>query len=335
MWKLTPPDADLIKWYKKKMLKGLKSRIIDDDKLPGGIKMLLVPSFIDESILIHLLTDKPKESLVLNNRLNVQIKTFVALNPFQNYNDIVKRLSIVFDYKNQISEKKNRSYYISHKQSRNTCTYCNRLYTFTVVHNEDKPLMFKAKTNDRNRIVRPQLDHWFDKASYPLLSLNIYNLIPSCPICNSSVKGSNPFTLATHIHPYLNTEDEPKFKFKLSLDKKGNPKTPFVIEIDDSQCSTQEKNMIRDFALKEIYAYHGEHEGKDLYLWRLENDTLYLHDLFNKIGGNFKRSTEEIFRMFFGTEYLSTNNLNRPFSKLKRDLLFQLGLLDATGRFIP
>lgn len=90
-------------------------------------------------------------------------------------------------------------------------------------------------------------------------------------------------------------DDEPKFKFKLSTDNKGNYTIPFVIDIDDSLSSELEKNMIRDFVLKEIYAYHGEHEGRDLHLWRLENDTLYLHDLFNKVGIKFIRSPEDVF----------------------------------------
>ena len=36
----------------------------------------------------------------------------------------------------------------------------------------------------------------------------------------------------------------------------------------------------------------------------------------------------DIYRMFFGTELDSTENLNRPFSKLKRDILTQLGVLE-------
>ena len=40
----------------------------------------------------------------------------------------------------------------------------------------------------------------------------------------------------------------------------------------------------------------------------------------------------DVYRMFFGTELDSTENLNRPFSKLKRDILTQLGVLE-NGHF--
>lgn len=326
MWKLTPPDEKFCKWFVGEILPDLKKKILNSTVLTDDIKRLLIPNLVEDIVLTQLLIDPPNQSLSLSVDLMKKINEIVVKTPIITFTQIKEELKKVFDYDGFIVRKKERAYKISYTQGSNTCTYCNRLYNFTII--ADTP-------NGQRRIARPQLDHWLDKASHPLLSLNIYNLIPSCPICNSSVKGSHSFTLATHIHPYLNTEHEPKFKFKLSLDKNKNPRIPFLIEIDDSQCSTQEKNMIRDFALNEIYAYHGEHEGKDLYLWRLENDTLYLHNLFNKIGGKFKRSTEEIFRMFFGTEYLSDNNLNRPLSKLKRDLLYQLGLLDATGKFIP
>lgn len=39
------------------------------------------------------------------------------------------------------------------------------------------------------KITRPTFDHWFAKDDHPLLALSFYNLIPSCNICNSSVKG--------------------------------------------------------------------------------------------------------------------------------------------------
>lgn len=38
-----------------------------------------------------------------------------------------------------------------------------------------------------------QLDHFFDKATHPLLALSFYNLVPSCSFCNSTaLKGNNP-----------------------------------------------------------------------------------------------------------------------------------------------
>ncbi|MCM1142737.1 MAG: hypothetical protein NC453_29545 [Muribaculum sp.] len=56
--------------------------------------------------------------------------------------------------------------------------------------------------------------------------------------------------------------------------------------------------------------------------------------MFRNLSAKYKRTTEEVFRMFFGTEYLPEKNLDRPLSKLKRDILIQIGLLDNNGNFI-
>ena len=88
------------------------------------------------------------------------------------------------------------------------CPYCNHSYTFTI--NSSK----KEKYNN----IRPQFDHFFDKATYPYLALSFYNLIPSCSICNSSLKGSGKFKFTTHINPYV--EDYEKYlKFSINIKK--------------------------------------------------------------------------------------------------------------------
>ncbi len=325
MWKLNPPTKDLIDWYLKTMIPGLKDRIQNSKNLPEKVKEILMPPANNESVLRCLLIDPPFQSISLSNKLQTDIEKAIALMiPFPHYTWDTIRVTLknVFDYDTQLSKNQPRSFRIAHEQGRNTCTYCNRLYSFTVVRNVNEPTRFQIRTNNKNRIVRPQLDHWFDKSDYPLLSLNLYNLIPSCAICNSSVKHSAKFSLYTHIHPYLYHKNEPDFKFRLSLNKTGN----FIVDIDDSKCTEPEKNMIRDLALREIYAYHGELEGKDIYLWRIKNSPSYLERTMKRIEIVLRRSPEDIYRMFFGVEYSSDNNLNRPFSKLKQDLLEDFGI---------
>ena len=39
-------------------------------------------------------------------------------------------------------------------------------------------------------------------------------------------------------------------------------------------------------------------------------------------------SQEEVYNMIFGTEVLSSNTLDRPLSKLKRDVLEYLGIVE-------
>ena len=58
----------------------------------------------------------------------------------------------------------------------------------------------------------------------------------------------------------------------------------------------------------------------------------YLSHLLNDTLNEYGYTERDIYRMFFGTELDSTENLNRPFSKLKRDILTQLGVLE-NGHF--
>eukprot|EP01037_Dinobryon_pediforme_P007472 gene7472-7536_t len=48
-----------------------------------------------------------------------------------------------------------------------------------------------------------QLDHFFDKATYPLLGYSLYNLIPGDSDCNSLNKGITPFSDEWHLNPYI------------------------------------------------------------------------------------------------------------------------------------
>ncbi|WP_100616854.1 hypothetical protein [Bacillus cereus] len=68
------------------------------------------------------------------------------------------------------------------------CPYCNSQFIFVY-----------ETSNGRTRAV---LDHFFDKGTYPLLAISIYNLVPCCKVCNSDFKGKRSTTLTTHYSPY-------------------------------------------------------------------------------------------------------------------------------------
>lgn len=59
------------------------------------------------------------------------------------------------------------------------CPYCNRQYVFTVAEHEEH-----QRADSVTCYVRPELDHFYPKDIYPYLSCNLYNLIPSCSVCN-------------------------------------------------------------------------------------------------------------------------------------------------------
>ncbi|MCM1142736.1 MAG: hypothetical protein NC453_29540 [Muribaculum sp.] len=279
MWHLTPPSPKLIKWYKDTMLKGLIDRILKNKDLPNSVKEILLPhrfpyrDYRDTTMLEQLLISDPVQSKQLNDKLMEQIRAvpevFFGLSLVRGIDKILEK---TFAYDSEISGNKGRAYQLTHEQGRYTCTYCNRSYALTVVRTDTEQPLFPGfkRTNDTNRIARPHLDHWFDKAKNPLLSLNIFNLIPSCPVCNSSVKGSVHYSLSTHIHPYLYDKAEPPFRFVISPNDKSQ-RFPFVVRINELLCDDKERKMIESLALKDVYSYHGMLEAKDILDWSIEN----------------------------------------------------------------
>ncbi|WP_313236137.1 hypothetical protein [Sporosarcina ureae] len=70
------------------------------------------------------------------------------------------------------------------------CPYCATQFIF-VYRSESG----KGKT-------RGTLDHFFDKGKYPFLAVSIYNLVPSCKVCNSDLKGKKSVELNNNYSPY-------------------------------------------------------------------------------------------------------------------------------------
>lgn len=72
-----------------------------------------------------------------------------------------------------------------------TCPYCNMHYTLYA-----KEYITKRKIN---KMAKFQFDHFYNKRDYPMLSMSLYNLIPSCASCNQG-KSTGKIDLA--FHPY-------------------------------------------------------------------------------------------------------------------------------------
>jgi len=106
-----------------------------------------------------------------------------------------RKLQRIYDY--SIFQRKNVKVWGAYELCKNlsieTCPYCNLAFTHTVF--------------DKNvPKIRPTLDHFFDKVSFPVFSISLGNLVPSCHSCNSSLKGSKDFFTNPHLNPLISTE---------------------------------------------------------------------------------------------------------------------------------
>ena len=217
-----------------------------------------------------------------------------------------KNIRKIFDYENWLNYDKYNAYDFAKKLDIPTCPYCNRTYTKTVI------------TQKGEKIIRPEFDHWFPKSEYPLLALSFYNLIPSCHICNSNVKGKTEFKLDTHFHPY-NSASNVKATFSYNYKSCDGYRIKINTKDDFS------RDSVEAFQLENIYQAH-EDEVKDLIKIRQAYSDKYIEILKNSIKG-LSLSKEEVYRLAFGVHYEEDKFDRRPLSKLKKDILTELGII--------
>lgn len=335
MWKLTI-NKTLEDEYLNKMLPSLVNRIQqwrgNGRLMPFKercIRKTLLPDWekdkpVKTDVLVKLLISRPEEAYQKNNELmTLFVNGYDERNLDKNklprkYRIILQILESVFDYDGQISHSKSKSYWLAERIGHNTCTYCNRQYTLTI-----------SGKNDEQRITRPAFDHWFPKSLFPLLSLNIYNLIPSCTVCNSGAKGDTIFHIGKFVHPYLQSDDDPKFKFVPQVsDTIVN--SWHVVLSRDATANPEVDNTIKAFALDRIYDVHGSLEVKEIMEFAQAYNDTYLRGIYDKMKKDLQfvgYSQEEVYRMLFGTEAIASQFLDRPLSKLKHDILEYLHII--------
>lgn len=262
--------------------------------------------------LHRILVSKPKELAQVNQEFTSFCKTpgkGAIKNPKRN-------LSSVFNYKR--FTKTNATYYcgydLSQKLNIKTCPYCNRKYTVTIA-------------KGIKRTTRPDFDHFFPKSQYPLLALSFYNLVPSCLICNRTIKNQEVIVYGKYVHPYEEGFDNAlKINFfPRDVDSSVGIQTNYEIipVLDPLQPVKAKKcsDSFHLFKLKEIYEESHNGEIADIIRKHHISNGRYLEILKNAfpIG-----SVDELYRLAFGNYYSEDDFEKRPLSKLTKDIVEQL-----------
>lgn len=199
------------------------------------------------------------------------------------------------------------------KMNVSVCPYCNRQYIFTLA---------KGK-------VRPQLDHYFPKSSYPYLALSLYNMVPSCSICNMAKSALD--TIKTPIlYPF---DDEMGSDIFFEIRRKKNSNYVRIIQGLSNEFSI---GINTDKATKKILAVN---QMDKLHLNELYNEHKdYVRDIIRSKHVNTPERIKELLRMFpmlFDSDddvknLIYMQNIqkdawgNRPLSKLTHDIDKQL-----------
>lgn len=181
------------------------------------------------------------------------------------------------------------------------CPYCNRSYITTLITNEHK--------------TRADIDHFLPKSEYPFFSMSLYNWVPSCRICNSSLKNIKSFDFGDPI-PYDTSYDE-CFYFEYH---KSDFKEKYPIEICVKVRDNKIDKILKTFAIKDIYQNHTD------VAWSLCRKKLAYSDSFLK---SLRKMEYDLnFGECIGYPEQQSQIDDDVLGKLKRDIAIQVGFID-------
>lgn len=184
----------------------------------------------------------------------------------------------------------------------NACPYCNQNY-------------INAGYDRKGKIkFWGDLDHFYNKKTYPEMTLCLYNLIPVCKVCNL-LKLSQKTMI---VNPY-NHKAERGIKFRTEFDEsfdldylQGKSQN-FNIIIDESGLSNEDKEEIELFDLKNRYKQL-KRNVQEIIVKSKAYDQIY--EKYLKEG--FDLSADELRAYVFG---YAENHLDRTLSKFNMDIM--------------
>lgn len=198
-----------------------------------------------------------------------------------------------------------------------TCSFCN--IEFINVF----------KTKDKQTKNGFTLDHLINKAEFPFLALSLYNLIPSCYICNSKLKGDYDIwkteSQLSKISP--SSKDyafDNKVKFKTFMKNPKlllNKKDDFEILLKEDFTDDFQK-YIEVFQLDGRYAYF-KHFALEMYRKRQR----YPDSRIKELAVLTKQTEEKVKQDLFGEVLYEDDLSRRSLAKFIKDLAKELGLI--------
>lgn len=215
------------------------------------------------------------------------------------------------------------------------CPYCNLEYiqTATIKHNN----------NGKTKFIRPALDHFYPKSIYPYFSISLYNLIPCCTTCNTSIKRDEEIgSYIDCIHPYdVHIDYHRNIRYRLLLLSNAarrilrnhNSNISNIYNICGKwiiyDCIPPNGEQVYNgyMRAKKNFEYFGIKErieqGYDDYITEIYEKTVeypeeYIRDLQQQ-----GYSLSEALRLFF-VNYVKEEDINkRPLSKITHDVIEQ------------
>lgn len=253
--------------------------------------------FFDESGNIN---EKKLEKLIIGNKTNlIEIIDNVGKIPLEKNNPFEK---LYTKFTKRVWSKS-----LLEKLNVRVCPYCNRQYTFTLA----------------NAGIRPQFDHFFPKSLFPYLSVSLYNLIPSCSICNSKKHALDTYDNDLY-YPY---EDEFGSNVVFQTSPINNDflywtgtSNSFDIKVicKDEKQNSKVENLNQYMKIELLYKEH-----KDYVRDIIRNAVIYNDSRIDELLDQFPdlfQSKNEVINSIFMSNIDKGSWDKRPLSKLTHDI---------------
>ena len=181
------------------------------------------------------------------------------------------------------------------------CPYCGR--------------QFITRYKDKSSA---DIDHFFPKKFLPLLSLSLYNFIPSCQICNSRFKNQH---IKKILYPFDDSyKNNAMFKVKyLSPITDIHPEIEIQIENISKDKSFETNEDIKLFHIDEIYQSHNKFISDLIYRDHIYNNPAYKQSIKGLLPSHL--SDEQMNILLFGYSLDLEKDEKKPLGKLVNDIL--------------
>ena len=179
------------------------------------------------------------------------------------------------------------------------CPYCNRDY-----------INCRADS-----VSGAQLDHFFNRARYPIFAVSLYNLVPVCGNCNR-IKSAKTDEFASPFDETIDWEKEIWFEY--------DPKSLSDLKINIKTTNNRIDNNIKSMRIKEAYQIH-ESEILELQEKKKAYEKSQVKE-FQKVLKDNSLSDDDVKQIIFGAELTMQDMRKKPLGKLYQDMYRELGI---------
>lgn len=231
--------------------------------------------------------------------------------------DIHDYLNKLVDYEHYLKDLKLK-YLLSYMNGTDVCPYCNRQYISFI--------------DGRSTFT---LDHYKREQPFPILKLSLYNLVPSCYICNSLLKHRSDLV---HLNPWYHGDEGITFSYDSSkcvdlrdyYEKKNCDNIQNIsVVIDTTRCTKRAKNSIDVFHLDEVYKSHSKYASQlvaKAMKYECGNYKMAVFDVLKN--NNIMTDISQLDIFLYGTIFNDTEidrmSMKQPLYKMSADIVLSI-----------